>query len=132
MADFDTKTVEKDIGFETTTDRIAVYDLYGIATFDLEGITYKVNVYQSHRLRSLPGFRDHLFFPFKDLTNGEDTYGGGRYIDLTIPKGDKIVIDFNKAYNPYCAYTSGYSCPIPPRENYIEHEIKAGIKYDQK
>ena len=71
---------------------------------------------------------DHLFLPFTDNTNGVETYGGGRYIDLKIPAGNTINIDFNKAYNPYCAYSDKYSCPIPPPENHLDIEIKAGIK----
>ena len=98
-----------------------------VAKFKLDEKDYAVNVYQSHRLRDMDEYKEHLFFPFNDLTNGDTSYGGGRYIDLTIPKGNTIVLDFNKSYNPYCAYTSGYSCPIPPIENYIDSEIKAGI-----
>jgi len=71
---------------------------------------------------------ENLFLPFKDLTNGNKTYGGGRFIDLVIPKSKTIVIDFNKAYNPYCAYSPKYSCPIVPKENYLTVPIKAGVK----
>ena len=69
-----------------------------------------------------------MFLPFTDLTNGEETYEGGRYIELEIPDKNYIVIDFNKAYNPYCAYNYIYSCPIPPEENDLKIEIKAGVK----
>jgi len=74
-----------------------------------------------------------LFLPFTDLTNGTVSYGGGRYIDLKIPEEeDAIVIDFNTAYNPYCAYSPRYSCPIPPEENHLEIEIPVGVKqYDK-
>jgi TonB family protein len=76
---------------------------------------------------------DHLFFPFTDETNGKETYGGGRYLDLRIPKsGDDIVIDFNMAYNPYCAYSSRYSCPIVPADNQMNIEVPAGVKYQKK
>ncbi|WP_192347263.1 DUF1684 domain-containing protein [Algoriphagus sp. Y33] len=68
-----------------------------------------------------------LFLPFTDQTNGGETYGGGRYMGLTIPTGDTIELDFNKAYNPYCAYASGYACPIPPKENDLEVPIRAGV-----
>ena len=74
------------------------------------------------------GFEDHLFLPFLDNTNGTTSYGAGRYIDLTIPEGDTIEIDFNTAYNPYCAYNEKYSCPIVPGENYIDADIEAGVK----
>ena len=74
------------------------------------------------------GFEDYLFLPFLDDTNGEESYGGGRYIDLKIPEGDQMTIDFNTAYNPYCAYDAKYSCPIVPRENYMDVEVRAGVK----
>ena len=74
-----------------------------------------------------PEYEDYLFIPFNDLTNGNETYDGGRYLDLKTTSESTIVIDFNKAYNPYCAYNDKYSCPIPPRENDLPIEIKAGI-----
>ena len=64
-----------------------------------------------------------------DLTNGRQTYKGGRYIDLKIPEGNKIQIDFNTAYQPYCAYTSGYACPIPPISNSLKVPIEAGVRF---
>jgi uncharacterized protein (DUF1684 family) len=63
-----------------------------------------------------------------DDTNGAETYAGGRYIDLAIPGGDSIVIDFNRAYNPYCAYNKKYSCPLVPKVNTLTTEIRAGVK----
>ena len=78
------------------------------------------------------GFKDYLFLPFMDDTNGEQTYAGGRYIDLRIPEGNTLKIDFNKAYNPYCAYNEKYSCPIVPRENYLDVAVKAGVKVFKK
>jgi uncharacterized protein (DUF1684 family) len=74
------------------------------------------------------GMEDYLFLPFLDETNGFETYGGGRYLDLRIPVGDTIEIDFNTAYNPFCAYNEKYSCPIVPRENYLQTRIEAGVK----
>jgi len=76
-----------------------------------------------------------LFLPFNDTTNGADSYGGGRYIDLKIPSEESktIRIDFNKSYNPYCAYNAKYSCPIPPKENDLPIAILAGVKaYNKK
>jgi uncharacterized protein (DUF1684 family) len=68
--------------------------------------------------------------PFGDATSGFESYGGGRYLDFTISdiKNNFLPIDFNKAYNPYCAYTAGYSCPIPPKENLLNASISAGEK----
>ena len=75
-------------------------------------------------------FENYLFLPFNDTSNGKTTYGGGRFIDLEIPeKGSKTIsIDFNKAYNPLCAYNHKYSCPIPPAENNLSIEIPVGVK----
>ena len=114
---------------KTTTDRLPTYEVYGIATFEIEGVEYRLNIYQSHSLRTTPLYKNYLFLPFTDLTNGEDSYAGGRFIGLEIPEGDSILIDFNKAYNPYCAYNPKYSCPIPPEENHLEMRIEAGVKY---
>ena len=92
-----------------------------------------LNVYQSEESLTTEGYQDYLFLPFLDDTNGESTYGGGRYIDLRIPEGNLIIIDFNKAYNPLCAYNEKYSCPIVPRLNYLSTEVKAGLmNYDKK
>lgn len=69
-----------------------------------------------------------LFIPFRDATSGTDTYGAGRYLDLDEPEGDEIVVDFNLAYNPYCAYSESYSCPLPPAENWLKIAVTAGEK----
>ena len=75
-------------------------------------------------------YKDYLFIPFGDATSGLTSYGGGRYMDFTLAdiKDNTLVIDFNKAYNPYCAYTIGYNCPIPPKENLLTEAINAGEK----
>ena len=104
---------------------------YGILRFRLNGKRQSLNVYQMDPdvMAKSPEFADLLFVPFKDLTSGKGTYGVGRYIDIKAPKGGRVVLDFNLAYNPNCAYGNGkYSCPIPPRENFVRAEIKAGEK----
>lgn len=116
------------VKMKTSTDRMPTYQVYGKLSFELKGETYELKVYQSLRLRESEEHKSYLFLPFTDLTNGVETYGGGRYIDLTIPQGNTLIIDFNKAYNPYCAYSYSYSCPIPPAENHLETMIMAGIK----
>ena len=113
---------------KTTTSRVSKERVYGILTFKLKGKQYKLNIYQGEDLMKTKGFEDYLFLPFLDETNGTETYGGGRYIDTTIPDGDTLIIDFNRAYNPYCAYNDKYSCPIVPRQNYLRIKIKAGVK----
>tara|TARA_R100000935_G_scaffold51881_1_gene78743 strand:+ start:309 stop:908 length:600 start_codon:yes stop_codon:yes gene_type:complete len=112
----------------TTTERLPEYVKYGEAHFSIGGKKVKLNIYQNKELMLQPEYEDYLFLPFTDLTNGISTYGGGRYLELRIPKGDEIIIDFNRAYNPYCAYNEKYSCPIPPAENDIYLEILAGVK----
>jgi len=115
---------------KTTTARFANHRVYGMLEFTLDGKQISIHVYQSKDLMNVEEYKDYLFFPFTDLTNNEETYGGGRYIDLRIPAGDEIVIDFNKAYNPSCAYSPKCSCPIVPSENHIDLAVKAGVKYE--
>ena len=119
---------EKAFEMKTTTDRAPMYVKYGELTFLLKGQKYQLNVYQNLELIKRKGFKKHLFLPFSDLTSGNETYIGGRYIDLEIPKGKTITIDFNQAYNPYCAYNHKYSCPIVPLENDLITYIYAGVK----
>ncbi|WP_456460882.1 DUF1684 domain-containing protein [Lutibacter sp.] len=119
---------------QTNTDRLPLYRKYGVAHFTLNGEKFKLNIYQSQDLIVNPEFEDYLFLPFNDTTNGSSTYGGGRYIDLKFPPKESktIVIDFNKAYNPYCAYNDTYSCPIPPPENNLPIDIPVGVKAYKK
>jgi len=119
---------EKIFEMQTSTDRLPEYLKYGSAEFSLNGKKLKLNVYQNVKLANNEEYKDYLFIPFRDFTSGETTYGGGRYIETEIPKGDILIIDFNKAFNPYCAYNHKYSCPIPPLENTLEIAIKAGEK----
>ncbi len=111
----------------TTTDRQPIYKLYATASFTLGGKEHELEIYQNQKLILSADYEDYLFLPFTDKTNGKSSYGGGRYLDLSVPEGDTIVIDFNKAYNPYCAYNAKYSCPIPPKVNNLDTEIKAGV-----
>jgi hypothetical protein len=73
---------------------------------------------------------DYGFIPITDATSGAETYGGGRYLDISLPDTDAetIELDFNRVYNPYCAYTDHYNCPIPPRENTLAFRVEAGEK----
>lgn len=123
---------EKPFKMKTTTDRLPVYVKYGELTFSLKGENFKLDIYQNLDLIKKEGYEDYLFLPFLDETNGFESYGGGRYIDLRIPEGDVTEIDFNKAYNPYCAYNDRYSCPIVPRINYLKTRIEAGVKVFDK
>jgi uncharacterized protein (DUF1684 family) len=114
----------------TSSGDMKTYMVFGQFIFRINGKKQKLNVYRSLALMRNPLYKDYLFIPFKDLTNGEETYGGGRYIDLRMKEleGDEIWLDFNRAYNPYCAFSAGYSCPIPPIENHLKVAIRAGEK----
>jgi len=113
---------------KTSTSRRPTYKKYGEIKFKINGKKFKLNIYQNQRLMNNELYADHLFLPFTDLTNGEESYGGGRYIDLTISDSKTMIINFNKAYNPYCCYNSRYSCPIPPKENHLNIKVTAGVK----
>lgn len=123
---------EKPFKMKTTTDRLPEYVKYGVVTFQLKGNNYQLSIYQNLDLMAKEGYQDYLFLPFLDDTNGEESYGGGRYVECRIPEGDILEIDFNEAYNPYCAYNEKYSCPIVPRENYIPTKVEAGVKIFEK
>ena len=116
---------EKSFKMKTTTDMMVEYIKYGTVSFELLSNQYSLDIYKN---LEDPNERDNLFLPFLDDTNGNESYGGGRYINLDIPQVDNLIIDFNSAFNPYCVYDEKYSCPIVPRENYLPLEIKAGVK----
>ncbi|RMI26826.1 MAG: DUF1684 domain-containing protein [Calditrichaeota bacterium] len=99
---------------------------YGYFEFTYRGKTYRLQIYKI--LNSKPGYEDYLFLGFTDETSGKETYGGGRYIDLVENPQNHYVVDFNLAYNPYCAYNPNYSCAIPPEENHLPFPVRAGEK----
>ena len=104
---------------------------FGVLAFRIAGRVLRLSVYRADAgvLQKFPEYADLLFIPFRDRTTGTETYGGGRYIDIKTPKGGSVIMDFNLAYNPSCAYGSDkYSCPIPPRENNLPLAIRAGEK----
>lgn len=115
-------------GMLTNSDREPKYRSVGVLHFELEGRPQQLTVYQNIALSQLPDYVNYLFVPFTDLTNGETTYGGGRYIDLQGPLDKEVELDLNRAYNPYCAYGGNYSCPIPPQENHLEVPVMAGVR----
>ncbi len=104
------------------------YRKWGIATFRWAQDSVSLSLYESMRLRGNPVYEDYLFLPFRDETNSVTTYGGGRYLNMS--KADtedgKVTIDFNLCYNPWCAYSDGYNCPIPPPENTLPFSVEAG------
>lgn len=119
---------EKPFEMKTSTDRKPMYVKYGEAHFEIDGKPLRLNIYKNIELSKKEEYKDYLFLPFSDLTSGNESYIGGKYIDMKTPKGDTIVIDFNTSYNPYCAYNSKYSCPKVPLENDLNIEIRAGVK----
>ncbi len=95
----------------------------GYFEFEIDGKKLRLQAYRSAERED-----NELFVPFKDGTSDKESYGASRYLDLDLTKDDNYVIDFNYAYNPYCAYSEDYVCPLPPRENWLGIEIRAGEK----
>ncbi len=126
------KRINDKKGFEmnTSSGMFKHYFVYGIVTFALHDSLLHLYIYQSESLMMQKKYEDYLFIPFGDATSGFESYGGGRYIDMLISdiKKSNVIIDFNKAYNPYCAYTTGYNCPLPPVDNILQVAVKAGEK----
>lgn len=107
---------------------IKYYKPYAKLLFKLNGVDCELIAYQSYKLMTVKEYKNYLFVPFRDATSGTLSYGGGRYLDLLIPDGPKMILNFNLAYNPYCAYTSGYNCTIPPAQNTLSIPVNAGLK----
>jgi len=119
----------------TTTDRKPLYKEYGKLNFALNGKNCELTIYQSQNDVRDEKYKNYLFLPFTDDTSGEESYGGGRYMDVmtTDEKQDgTIQLNFNNTYNPYCAYNDKYSCPLTPRKNHLDIKVKAGIKVFEK
>ncbi len=114
--------LEDVIVMPTTTGGEQTYRRAGVARFEVDGSPAQVTLFTSADSRE-------LFLPFRDATSGDETYGAGRYLEVEAPSLDGTVeIDFNYAYNPYCAYNPDWSCPIPPAENWLSVPIRAGEK----
>ena len=120
----DPETVE----IPTSGPQPARYYVFGRLLFELQDRPDTLDVFLTTN-RYLPEeYRNLLFVPFRDETSGQETYGGGRYLDVPLPETDQVILDFNRAYHPYCAYTDGYACPVPPPQNYLEQRVEAGIR----
>ncbi|MCW3121343.1 MAG: hypothetical protein JWQ38_835 [Flavipsychrobacter sp.] len=129
-ADFNETPGSKPFLIQTHSGKQKPYREYGALSFMLNGTKHTLHIYQSMDLVKQEALKDYLFIPFNDETNYETTFAGGRYIDMSIKDiiDNKVLLDFNKCYNPYCAYADGFSCPIPPKENYLHTRIEAGEK----
>lgn len=121
---------EKPFDLPTYSGTTRTYIKYAKAKCPYKTQTLELVLYKNIHQPINPLYKNNLFLPFKDWTNDEQTYGGGRYINLKDYdiKNQTIHIDFNKSYNPWCAYSDGYNCPIPPIENHVELAIEAGEK----
>ena len=130
-AEFTRTASEKYFQMPTSSGITTKFVKFGVLKFKLGGKALRLSVYQidPEILAKFPEYADLLFVPFKDLTSRTGTYGGGRYIDIKTPTGSKVILDFNLAYNPNCAYGGDkYNCPIPPSENSLQIAITAGEK----
>lgn len=120
------------VGFtmKTSANTFKHYFKYGRLSFKVSDTDCQLFVYQSKDLMQTEKYKNYLFVPFTDLTTGDESYGSGRYLEFYMAdiQNNKLMLDFNKAYNPYCAYSPGYKCPVPPRENSLTVAIKAGEK----
>ena len=119
---------EQIIKLKTSTERLPEYIVYGYVFFEYKGAEKRLTAYQSVKHQHDSLYNDLLFLPFTDNNSTITTYGGGRYVDFKIPEGEIFILDFNKAYNPYCAYNHKWSCVIPPRENTLDFAVDAGEK----
>ncbi|HEV8282999.1 MAG TPA: DUF1684 domain-containing protein [Chitinophagaceae bacterium] len=131
VANFEKSKDSKWFLMETSGHEKKMYRAYGTVSFTLHDTLIKLNLYQAQDLLADPKYKDYLVLMFTDKTSGDESYDAGRYLDFTLGdiKNNKVVIDFNKAYNPYCAYEKGkYNCPIPPKENNVQVAIRAGEK----
>ena len=107
------------IEMQTSTGHLAMYSRWATIAFHVAEQQVRLTVYRDTVMGD-------LFLPFQDANAGGDTYGAGRYLDVHFLDDGRLLVDFNYAYNPYCAYNDGWSCPIPPAENHIDVPIEAG------
>jgi uncharacterized protein (DUF1684 family) len=112
---------DEQIVMQTTTGGTQVYRRAGKVRFQIDGQAAEITLYESAE-------QEDLFVPFRDATSGKETYGAGRYLEAERPKEGRVVLDFNDAYNPYCAYNPEWSCPLPPGENWLSVAVRAGEK----
>lgn len=112
----------KHVSIGTSTGDVREYHEACQLVFVVDGKEQRLTGYVSH------GREEELFIPFRDATSGVESYGAARYLEIPAPEGDEAIVDFNLAYNPYCAYSEAYSCPLPPRENWLAVAIRAGEK----
>lgn len=114
--------VEHDtIEMETSTGDRQLYRREGKITFTVDGAEAVLYLYSANDPHE-------LFLPFRDATSGKESYGAGRYLEMALKDDGTVLVDFNYAYNPYCAYNDFWSCPVPPVENWLTVPVRAGEK----
>ena len=116
------------IPFATSSGKTKYFEKRATIRFTRGNETFELTAFRNAQYRGKPEMESSLFIPFTDRTNGNSTYEGGRYLDVSSKdvKEGKLAVDFNLCYNPYCAYSSGYNCPVPPAENRLSIEIPVG------
>jgi hypothetical protein len=120
-ADLDEAVEPGEVRMATTSGGERSYRRAGIVRFEVDGTPAEITLYKSDSPHE-------LFVPFRDAASGVETYGAGRYLEVDPPRNGRVVVDFNYAYNPFCCYDDNWSCPLPPRENWLEVAIRAGEK----
>lgn len=129
LARFEPTPEAKAFQMTTSNGGKQLYRRLGILYFDLNGEALTLEAYLKIQSFGLSSKVNYVFLPVADLTNGETTYSGGRYLHFEgIPAGDQWEIDFNKLYNPLCAYNERIECPLVPAPNYLPMKVEAGIK----
>jgi len=130
IADVELSEGEEPFELPTYSGITKTFIKYATLSFELGGEELALSVYRNLEVIRMPQYKNYLFLPFKDETSSNSTYGGGRYINLSTLdiKEGKVTLDFNKCYNPWCAYSDGFNCPIPPAENTLDIAILAGEK----
>lgn len=111
-----------------STGKSALYIKHGVLSFKINDVDCRLYAYQDPKLAKKAKWENYLFVPFRDLTNGEESFGGGRYLEWNIQDAERGILDFNNAFNPNCVYYHKILCPIPPDENTLNVKIEAGEK----
>lgn len=129
VARFEATPDSKPFPLGTSKGRSRLYKRIGILHFDLKGKPYTLEAYLQVQSFAMKQQTVYVFLPVVDETTGDETYGAGRYLHYEgIPEGTEWVIDFNKLYNPYCAYSDNYDCPKVPEPNHLPIKIEAGVR----
>ncbi|MBN8725092.1 MAG: DUF1684 domain-containing protein [Acidobacteria bacterium] len=124
-AKFEVYKDKEQIKMLTSKGEKDVYIRYGALKFTLDGVECSLDTFKSLSTDVDP---KRLFIPFRDTTSGKETYGAGRYLELDENTNGIYTVDFNLAYNPYCAYNIDFSCPLPPEQNTLKVAVRAGEK----